>query len=33
MLMLMLMQLTIDAAHWNGTYMADGKRAKATLKN
>ena len=32
-LMLMLMQLTIDAVHWSATYMADGKRAKAILKN
>ena len=32
-LMLMLMQLTIDAVHWSATYMAGGKRAKATLKN
>jgi len=31
--MLMLMQLTIDAVHWNGTYMADGNWAKATPKN
>jgi hypothetical protein len=31
--MLMLMQLTIDAAHWSATYMADGKRAKVILKN
>jgi len=29
----MLMQLTIDAVHWNGTYIADGMPAKATLKN
>ncbi|XIA63237.1 hypothetical protein ACFIOY_29120 [Bradyrhizobium sp. TZ2] len=33
MLMLMLMQLTIDAAHWSAIYMADGNRAKAILKN
>ena len=36
-LMLMLMQLTIDAVidavHWSATYMAGGKRAKAILKN
>ena len=32
-LMLMLMQLTIDAVPWSATYMADGKRAKAILKN
>jgi hypothetical protein len=31
--MLMLMQLTIDAVHWIATYMADGKRANAILKN
>ena len=33
LLMLMLMQLTIDAVHWSAIYMADGKRAKAILKN
>jgi hypothetical protein len=33
MLTLMLMQLTIDAVHWNGTYVADGNWARATLKN
>jgi len=27
------MQLTIAAVHWSATYMADGKRAKAILKN
>jgi hypothetical protein len=31
--MLMLMQLTIDAVPWSVTYMADGKRANAILKN
>ena len=31
--MLMLMQLTVDAVPWSATYMADGKRAKAILKN
>ena len=25
--------LTIDAVPWSATYMADGKRAKAILKN
>jgi len=29
----MLMQLTIDAVHWSATYIANGKRAKAILKN
>ena len=33
LLMLMWMQLTIDAVHSRATYMADGKRAKAILKN
>ena len=33
LLMLMLMQLTIDAVHWSATYIADGKKAKAILKN
>ena len=31
--MLTLMQLIIDAVRWSATYMADGKRAKAILKN
>ena len=33
LLMPMWIQLTTDAAHWNATYIANGKRAKATLKN
>ena len=33
LLMRMLMQLTIDAVHWSATYIANGKRAKAILKN
>ena len=33
LLMLMLIQLTSGALHWSVTYMADGKRAKAILKN
>jgi hypothetical protein len=33
LLMLMLMQVTIDAMHWSATYIANGKRAKAILTN
>jgi hypothetical protein len=33
LLMLMLMQLTIVAVHWSATYIADGTKAKAILKN
>jgi hypothetical protein len=31
--MLMLMKLTIDAVHWSATYVANGNRANAILKN
>ena len=31
--MLMLMKLTIDAVHWSATYIGNGKRANAILKN
>ena len=33
LLMPMWIQLITDAVHWNATYIANGKRAKAILTN